>query len=322
MKNKGLFIVEAPFQLVSAYEAIKAYKLTDYQIHIRLSQNNNMQLKNVAKILFEKDEKKISYFYIENKNRQWKDYLTAIRYYLYSFFYRFFYHYIFIGNYESRFLYPIVKMVGKNKIVLLDDGIKGFLIYNNFSDNFSYNMFTMLNTLKPFHNQIILYNQFNRLKSFHKKNLLSKYQNDNIIFLGSKLSEASIISSDYYIKMMGKVLSIYQNFNIIYIPHRGENIQKLDNLQKDFNNFTIKEIDFPVELYILMENSIPKEVLSFYSAALLSVKSIYPEIIVKAILFDYSLSKFKNSIDLAYQNLKNYNIEIIDIKSKNMRKYL
>ena len=47
---------------------------------------------------------------------------------------------------------------------------------------------------------------------------------------------------------------------------------------------------------------------SFYSAALLTIKLLYEKTEVYSILFDYSQSCYKSKIDLAYLGLKKYNI--------------
>lgn len=308
---QGLFYVEAPFQLISAFEAIKVYKLDYYHIYIRLSKHNDTQLKNVVTILFD-DISNISYFYIENHNRSVKDYLVALKYYIYAIFQKVKYDYVFIGNYESKFLSVIIKVIDKSKIVLLDDGVKTFAIQKKFTDENSYNLFTMLKSIKPLRHQSIICHNFVNIKhSLIQKNQKKYDRNQSILFLGSKMVEVGIISKDEYLEHLVNVLKAHMEVFIIYIPHRGEDIDKLHILEDEYHNFKIKVVDLPIELYILDEFSLNdiKYVISFYSAALISLKLMYSDIKVYCLAFDFYGSKYSLTIEEVYKNMHLYGVK-------------
>lgn len=302
---KALFFVEAPFQLLSAYEAVASYCISEYKIYIRLSNssNNDIQLKKLAEILFENDSN-VNYILISTQNRSFLDYLNVSYYCITTFFMQVKYDYIFIGNYESRFLFLLLKPIQKNKLVILDDGVKSINFQNSFSDSYNFNLFTMLKNLKPFKNQIIIYNYFIRFNQFNKDNHINF--EDKILFIGSKLSEVNIISDEYYIRLLKKISKHYKNNQIIYIPHRGESKSKLDLISIALDNIIIKELDYPVEFYPLYEKFMPRKVVSFYSAALITISQLYTNVEVISFHFDYSKAEYKYKIDEVYNYLRNY----------------
>jgi len=304
--------VEAPFQLLSAYEALESYAINEFKIYIRLSNstNNDIQLQKLAETLFHNNNDDIIYISISNKNRTLFDYLKVLYYCLYSFVIQVKYDYFFIGNFESKFLLLLLKPIQKRKVILLDDGIKSLSFQGNFSDSNNYNLYTMLKNLKPLNNQIIKYNNFSKFNKFRKDNDI--IYEDSILFIGSKLSEANIISEKYYIKLLEKISKYYNNKQIIYVPHRVENRDKLDIITSLFNNIVIKDLNFPIEFYFFYEKSMPRKVVSFYSAALVTINQLYPNLEVTSFHFDYSKSKYKYAIDKVYNYFKNY-IEVVNL---------
>jgi len=309
--ENGIFFVEAPFHILGALEAIKEYQLKQYTIYVRLS-GNDKQLMNVVKKFFPNDEN-IKYLTLQNKkNITLSAYFVTLKILLFMLIGHFKYDYVFLGNFESNFLKLFLRVVPKNKIVLLDDGIKTFFIQAGFTLENNYNIFTMLYRIKPLVNQTIRYNKFKYLKELYKIEDKSHIlQKNEILFLGSKLCEEGILDEKKYMSIMHTIVELYSSYKIVYIPHRGENIDKLNSVLVRYKNLTIKEIDYPIEIYLLEEEIIPCKVLSFYSAALLTIKLLYDKIEVNSILFDYSHSCYRNNIDLAYSGLEEYNINIL-----------
>ena len=60
--KKSIFFVEAPFQVLSAYEAIPFFSLEDYSLVVRLSgeKANDIQLKQIVNFLFKDNEKNLN----------------------------------------------------------------------------------------------------------------------------------------------------------------------------------------------------------------------------------------------------------------------
>jgi hypothetical protein len=292
---KDILFVESPLQLLNALEAINSFDLEDYVLYIRYSNQtiNDKQLDRLIGI-FDIKSTKMKKIHLSSKNRNILDYMKILFYFLDSKFLKI--NRLFIGNIDSKFLSLIYKNVSKNKIIALDDGAKTIALQKKFNETDFYNLFTMYN-LKKLNNQIIYKNNYNNVKSLLK----NKDKTENILFLGTKLNEVGIISENEYILLINKIAKYY-NKNIIYIPHRGEDEKKLNKISK-FQNFKIKNIDYPVELYGLYEKEIPNTVASFYSTALLSMQNIYG-IQSESFYFDFSNSEHKESIDSVYEYYK------------------
>ena len=301
---KSLLFIESPIQLINAYEAINKYSIKKYKIIVRFSKviQNDEQIQYVIDKL---KIQNIKYITIGINNRNIKDYLQL-------FYYKYLYKVpqdidkIFIGNYDSGFLNLIIKKVTKDKIVLLDDGAKTIDIQAKFTDLNNYNLFTMYD-FKAYKNQEIIKNDFINLQT----NLQQlKINQEQILFLGLKLSEIGIVTQEYYVELINKIALFYQGKQIIYISHRGETKTKLDKL-KNIKNLEVIQLDYPVELYGLYNEEIPYKVSSFYSTALLTMKNIYG-IEAESFMFDYNNSKYKDSIDNVYDYYKE-NIYIRDL---------
>jgi hypothetical protein len=297
----NLFFIESPLQLLNAYEAINSFNITKYKIVIRLSGEklNDIQIKNIINHL---DIKNVTYISINTKNRTIFDYIkimmSTVRYLFTNV------DNVFIGNYDSRFLNLIMKQFNRKKIILLDDGSKTISIQNKFVEkNKYYDMFTMYD-IEPILNQHIYKNDYNSIRSLCQSR---EKNNQDILFLGMKLSEIGIITEEYYLKLISKISRYYKDKNIIYIPHRGESNSKI-SLVKNYKNIVIKYIEYPVELYGLYEDTIPGKVVSFYSTALLTIKNIY-KIEAECLNFNYSKSMYKDDIDSIY----NYYIDYLKV---------
>jgi hypothetical protein len=306
--TKSLFLIEAPFQLLSAYEAIYDYKILQYTIIIRLSniEDNDLQLKKLVTILFEND-KQVKYIYLSAKNKSLIEYFMSLYYITYFCVYQIKFSKIFFGNLESGFLSKIIRFTKHNKIILLDDGIKSIIFQNKFSENNFYNLYTMLDDLKYIPNQEIVINKFNRL---HKL-LKSIDYTDNIMFIGSKLSEIGIIEETYYIELIKKIAVQYAGKKIEYIPHRGERKEKLLKIAQ-INNIEVIKLEYPLEFYPLYSSLLPRTIVSFYSAALISMRKLYPESMMIAYKFDFTNYEQKENIEKSYEYLTKY-MKVIDL---------
>ncbi len=301
--NKTLLFVESPLQLLNALEAINHFNLTNYKIVVRLS-NKKINDKQLIYLVSRFELNNIEYIFIRAENKKPLDYIklliTKLRYFLIKV------DKVFIGNYESGFFKLIMNQFSNKKMILLDDGAKSIFIQKKFSDNNFINMFSIYN-LKPYNKQEIFQNEYTFIKDKLEHKSIDK---DTILFFGMKLSEYNIIEEAYYIKLINQISQRYNNKQIIYITHRGENKDKLDKISK-IKNIIIKDLNYPVELYGLYEESIPHKVSSFYSTALYAMQKIY-NIEVESFQFDYQESEYKNQIDEVYEYYSKY-FKVIDL---------
>lgn len=295
LTKKSLLFVESPLQLLNAHEAISEFNLKNYEVVIRLSnkKENDSQIKYLVDYL---NIQNIKYVLIKVDDKGLTDYIKLLMYkykYLIKKVKK-----VFIGNYDSGFFKLIMKQFTREQIILLDDGSKTLAIQKQFSENNFYNLFTIYN-VETINNQLIYNNRYNKITTI-LKNL--KFNNDEILFLGMKLSEIGIITEKEYIRLLVEIADIYKHYTIIYVTHRGESKSKIEKI-KEIRNISIQNYSYPIELLGIFEKSIPNKVISFYSTAVLTIKYIY-NIEAECFSFDFSTSKHKDAIESVYDYYK------------------
>lgn len=298
MLKKNLLVVESPLQLLNAYEAINYFELDNYKLVIRLSssEKNNQQIARLVTIL-DFDKNAVEYVSINEFNRTFLDLIKLAWYRIRFIPSAWSINRVFIGNYSSGFLSLIRAQFIKRKIILLDDGSSTIEIQKGFSSAFYYDIFSMYE-IEPYNGQNVYLNSYSRTKASPKENLI--LDSESVLFLGSGLAEINIVSTSEYIQLMSKVEKIYakNNKRVLYIPHRSEEREKLEIIE-GFSNFSILNIDYPVELFGVFNARMPSVVSSFYSTALLTMRDIYA-IEPHAFIFDYKGSEHEKAIDDIY----------------------
>lgn len=130
-----------------------------------------------------------------------------------------------------------------------------------------------------------------------------------VYFLGQALHKSlKFTHKDYYIYIMG-IISFYKNKKIVYIPHKSENKLYQKVIRKLISeNFSVKTIDKPFEIYMLEQKEIPNHIASFFSSTLFTIKNIYPNINVTSFQFD---NIYRDDINLIYSTMEKMGIEVI-----------
>lgn len=301
-----LFLVESPLQLLCAVEAKLFFNISNEFFIIRLSGNNSNDNQMIKLVNIFSLNGRVKYIIINSKNRNIQDYLKVI-FYKITYYIKFKnYSKIFIGNFESSFFKLITKAVDKKRIILLDDGAKTLSIQNKFSNNYSMDFFSFFN-LTPYSNQKIFHNDFSELR----KKILNYQFEDKIILLGSKFAEVGLLTEEKYINCIENISNYFKNQGIIYVVHRGENLNKLEKLKKSLPNIIIEELDYPVELYGFNKLKIPKLVVSFHSTALFTMRVIYNCETI-SFKFNYKSSKHDKDINEVYDFYKKY-MKVIEL---------
>lgn len=304
-----LILVESPLQLLNAYEAIHFFNLDDYRILLRFSnvKKNDCQISKLLKTLdFNVDC--LETVVINESSKTSSDFLKLILYR-----YKFIFsseriNRLFIGNFKSRFFSVIRSQFKEKQVILLDDGSITLEIQKSFSNDSSFDLFTMY-SMEPYRNQNIYLNTFTEIKKRSEQSL--QFSKSNVLFLGSGLSEIDILSELEYIRLITKILLYYkeQGRSVLYVPHRCETGEKVNSISR-LSNVEILHIDYPIELYGIFEKKIPATVASFYSTALITMKNIY-NLHSQAFLFNYKGSIHQEAIDDIYFYYTN-KIDVLD----------
>lgn len=303
---KSLFFIESPLQLLNAYEAESFFTCKKSFYIVRLSNNkqNDEQIEKLIEYLSIRE--KCFIIKINSKKKNFKDLVKISFLKMSIFFLSKKFKKFFIGNFESGLISLLIKNIKKEQIILLDDGSKSIVIHKKFTDNFNFDFFSFYD-LNPYQNQNIFKNNFDRLR----EKISFKLSKNEILILGSKLSEISIIDEDYYIELIKKISTYFQDKELIYIPHREENINKIERIKKETPNIKINYIEYPVEFYGINENKNIKTVISFYSTALYTMAKIYNCEAI-AVKFNFEKSEHKINIEEIY-NFYEKHMKVVDL---------
>lgn len=252
------FYAETPFQLLQVYELIKLENIKNFKILIRLNHvdKNNQQLINLVKVLNLKNVK----------------YLKTFTYNKISLILLVLKVCLLIVNSKKVFIEAnsgvfrvLSSFFNKEKFVLIDDGVA--TLFKNLKFK-SYNRFSIFKNISP--NTKL--NNFINIKKFALKYKPKKSVN---IIIGSSYSEINIVKQKIYFKMLEVIkLKTKSSGELIYIPHRGENDEKLKLIQ-NYLGITVLKAKLPIELVNYEFGIMPLVVHSTTSTAMFSMKLIY-----------------------------------------------
>jgi len=319
-KRFNLFIVRSPLQLINAIEA-KHYFKTENNIlciihntsivnssqmnklislytwdkiieHNKNNQKNNL-LKNVK---FIKNLRKNNYCYLFSGD------LGNINIALISSVDKVFCFLIDDGtstlNLHKKFLNPNVKKKKTLNIFIREYRYRLFGINCSLTPE-TINYFTMFNIL-PYKKEKIIKNNFLFLKNNFKN--IGVDEKKTVYLLGQNFVEIEAIHEKVYIEYLEKIINYYKNQQIIYYPHRSEEVSSAYNRLKN-KNFIIKKSEQPIEIELLIKGTTPTVIASFVSSALFTLHQIFPETLIQSfIIKSDDLLSFQKTMKMLYKN--------------------
>ena len=323
-----LIVISTPHQLLQIHELKKYFDIDNNKVILLIITLEPLDLYNVID--------KTNYFQkFYMKTWSLRNPLTFLQYY--PKFYRIInkikkfglINNFYSSQYYSDFSLLIFNKLKPKKIILLDEGTASFriardrmnydlhknkrsliktVIYNNsicFPDTITF--FSQYEFIIPKQDRLVRY-------KFTKKNILGKLKDDTVMILGTSMVETNLISLDYYLYLLKRIVSSIKSKNIVYYPHRKENKNKLKIIEKIVDE-TMKN-NTPFEYYYENEKNIPGKIISFASPVLTNLLSRYnlcPELVVCK--FDINkLSLDKDIYKLIYDSYsKNKSIKIMNI---------
>lgn len=253
---RNLYIVESPLQLLCAYEKIVSQKNVTIVARMNGNQRNDSQLLEVAKALDLNVIKKILRPHYIRRD--------IIKNFLFIMKLLTRYDNYYFGSYHSKLLVFVRKFLSAEKIVMLDDGVATLLAQKDMAKKGkAYNVFTFFD-LTPLPLQKVEKHSFQNVVQFLG---VAERQKFGHYFIGQKVVEVGIISSDLYASIVERASLMTEGNKLIYIPHRGESEEILRRLSF-IKNLEIRVIDVPIELYFISKESPPMKVYSIMSTAL------------------------------------------------------
>ena len=264
--NLFCILIESPFQLLCAYEAVEYFGFK-YQLYIRLTDHkaDNLQIKNLAKELGFRD---VKYIYIATTNDFMKKF-TMLKYLMIFKLKK--YDYYLLGNYLSGFVQKFVQYISKRQTILLDDGVATFQVQRELQEkSLPLSLFTIFD-VESFANQHIYKNEFKRLKS--KYSVTDKTYD---IFIGGQLVDLDLLSLESYIGAIKTAILNSKTNKLIYFPHRRTSTEVINEILL-LENIEIAYPDTTIEYYLLKESVKPNNIYSIISSALFSLSILFED---------------------------------------------
>ncbi|ENX40932.1 polysialyltransferase family glycosyltransferase [Acinetobacter courvalinii] len=295
----NLYIVESPLQLLCAYEAIHVNRNAPYQLLIRQTGRglNDKHLINCANKLGL--NYKIFVLHTESI------YVGLLRnLFLLSSLYFKYYEKVYFGSFYSSALNFISYFIRRRELIYLDDGAATLRAQLEMSmkEKKVCNWFTFFN-IEPLRGQNVIKHNFEKIKEKNKK-----YINKGKYFIGQPVSAMKGFSLEDYMRCVREIASRCEsNEFLYYIPHRVENLDLINNIP----NIKVVKPTVPIEIYFLEnKGSIPKEIYSCYSTALITLPVLFLGIKATAVKNKYMI---KNEIDFMYAYFLRNNISVVEL---------
>lgn len=298
----NLFIVESPFQLISAIEASKYFnnEKSLFVIKYNKKQSNISQLEKIKNLFnldnvieinpllsnfdsniqlllllkkFDKEKKNFNRIFIGEYRsfhmRKFFDYFSKAESYCLD---------------DGNITYQIFQLIKEKKDeYYFSNGFKGLLkktIYKLQSRLFGLNKLEIKREIKLFtcfdiskENKHIVHNFSNIKKEYKVSN------SENIVYFYGAYLEIVGISKEKQIIFLEEAIEFFKKMNLdmVYLPHRLESEEKL-NLIKNKLNLEIVKNEFPAEIQLLVNGFVPEYIASFGSSILVTLPKIFPEI--------------------------------------------
>lgn len=341
----NFFIVESPFQLLSAIEANNYYSNEENILIIKYApeksnSKNNEQLKLLKSLIIWSKIIEIensSSFLMANLKlvfqiKEIQNKFTHI-------------DKIFIGEYRSWFMRQYFNILNPISCFALDDGnmtielqksyiptgkyyeiktwksvlkrllhklILLFFKSKQVKNRLDINLFTCFD-LKPYsEKQTLIKHSFEYLK---KQNKSKEVLKNVVYFFGGNLSETGVISEENEIRELIEIQKYYveKNIKLIYLPHRRESIKKLDYLENELN-IEFRYSTYPAEVEFIIMDALPQYLASFMSTALYTVSKIvdFEDVIAFKLPFEKINDMYLQDIISAYDDYEK-TIKVINL---------
>lgn len=297
---KSLFLVNSPLEMISAIEAREHFNISKTKLLLYISDTD----RKIIQFLLNESGKWSDIKWISRKSYYGLSWILLIKKLKKQK-----YHYFFspMGSLTGHFLFNLQF----NHHFFLDDGTQTLTLVDYYKKNkdfskkmslfegknkygFKYNLIELLHNLfnhkfrgehivpnfftffdiEKSEEQIVVKNNFNWFRSLsNKKNDFVKIH-DTIYIIGTALVTDKYFSIEYYISVLQKMKTHYKNKKLIYIFHRRETKDQLQQIKNQVN-IDIQKNKYLIEIDFFMENIIPTHIVGTISTALFTLKKLY-----------------------------------------------
>lgn len=278
----NVVLAESPFQLLQGIELETKNEKKIYLIRLNNNERNNKQMREMLNLF------KISNVIFIRSNFKF----FLIFYMPFVLIFAILSNRFYVGDENSIFFRVVKRYVTKAKFFLLDDGVATL----NSGTCRVYKRITI------FEGVLGIRNKLDNARLFIEQ--VDKSITVDVI-VGGKLVEENICSSDTYEAILSQMIDDLQGNNkIVYVPHRGENLEKLKKLGEKYG-FDVYLNELPIELIGFELKANIASIVSVLSTALFSMSLIYRDAFIKVYpLSSHAIYSRKSQIENIYNIMR------------------
>lgn len=290
-KNKALFLISSPLQLLFSQNAIKKFSIDESTyIFFKDSSDRYKQMENIAL------RYGLHYRY-ENGSVSLKEQLLGIfRKHSSK------YNYLFIGNFfQSLELVYLPYLKSNGKVVYLDDGNNSIAVLNGSYDNKKVKIkrrlinFLYWSRNYSMNNFFTIYGdipskEFNVIQNVIEQNTNQSLRKE-IYIVGTNIPlycrVLGISTEDFVIRTEKFITDLKENCSeqIIYIPHGRDTSGIAPEICKKMGVIYLP-LELNIEATMIINEILPTAIYGFGSTALYTLKHIYPKLPIYNVFYD------------------------------------
>ena len=298
----SVFVVCSPFQILCAMAAIRQLDIIDYKILVIIS-DDNARKNQVLNIL----EKSGLSYELDTCMSRYRFWFYAVRALIPR---RNKYHRLFIGDFRDvweHFAGCGLVSTGAD-IVYLDDGLGTVGLLNNKKVEVMkgkhllfFKIISFIRNFEFFKNLLTIYDRISNhkyiIEPLSLELVVNKDKKDktllkDVFIVGTNIESFCPfleIPENSFVKKLGVIMNDihnqYPHERVVYIPHGREKKEYAEILCQQYNCFFHRP-EMMIELELLNLSYIPKVIYGFTSAALYTLKKLFPSTRVVNILFN------------------------------------
>lgn len=215
---------------------------------------------------------------------------------------------LFFGEFRSQWMHFARLAIAPDKFVLMDDGAATLTVKSRYIDEgvfYPRQLWASKNPIKKMLKDTIYWGMFEASQAQRPVSFASAFLKDESEFrvdfsslrqkrenlpgsepqvlpkayyFGSKYSEAGILSRDYELNFISRVLRYYESkgLSLVYCAHRDESEEKLE-LIRGLGTIEVVCPDLPAELFVLERDRAILEIGAAYSSVINNLSLIFPD---------------------------------------------
>jgi hypothetical protein len=231
------------------------------------------------------------------------------------------FHRAFVGDIRNIYIRHIFNSISAFSKFSVDDGMPTVSLNTNISESSFKILFFRLFLYKTQITNLSFFTIFNLTGStfikneYHfLKNKLKKpvYDKEWIFFIGQPLVELGIVSKDKYIKNLRLIIDLNVGKKFTYILHRRQNYEEMKEIS-NIVGFKLLSFKNLIEIEMVKMGVIPYKLLTYYSAAIVTLPIIFKDINYQVIKVDSDTNYNMREINAYFSYFNKTKASVIEL---------